>query len=441
MLSLYRTRIPRLRRTLAAFAAAFLATSMPLSAQPLIRGAPSSISSPTGSMSIAGVVNEDVITFYDVRSRVALFIATSGIEPTPDIQRRLVPQVMQALIDERLKLQEAKRLEIEISDADIRQAVTGVEQRNGMKPGAFRELLTEHDIDMGAFHNQIEAEIAWSQVVQGDLRREVAVAPEEVSTVLNRLKANQGKPESLVAEIFLPVTAGVSDGDVRQVAERLIQRARSGTRFPALAQQFSQSPTAALGGDLGWVLPGDLEPPVEFAVASMEPSEISEPVRTNTGYHIIALRARRESGAADPFMAAVTMSQIYLPTIGGRAPSPARIAQLSDAISTQVSSCRQMNSWAEQIGGPGSGPIEPMYVGGLPDQVRDAVVDLPADRVSQPINLPGGRVFVMICERIDHSGLPSEDQIYAKLEGDKLENVARQRLRDLRRQALIDIRL
>ena len=94
------------------------------------------------------------------------------------------------------------------------------------------------------------------------------------------------------------------------------------------------------------------------------------------------------------------------------------------------------------LGGPGSGPVlEPLRIGMLPEKVRNVVVKLPVNRVSQPIDIPGAKLFAIVCQRQDDSGLPSEDQIYAKLEGDKLENVARQRLRDLRRQALIDVRL
>jgi peptidyl-prolyl cis-trans isomerase SurA len=173
----------------------------------------------------------------------------------------------------------------------------------------------------------------------------------------------------------------------------------------------------------------------------MEPNEISDPIRTASGYHIVLLRGRRDSGAPDPQMAIVTMSQLYIPTIGGRAPDPARQREIVEAVSTRVANCDQMNALAKEMGGPGSGPIEPLRIGMLPDKVRDAVIDLRPGRVSPPIELTGGRLFVILCTRQDDSGLPSEEQVYAKLEGDKLENVARQRLRDLRRQALIDVRL
>jgi peptidyl-prolyl cis-trans isomerase SurA len=357
------------------------------------------------------------------------------------MQRRLIPEVLQGLIGERLKLQEARKLKLGTTDQEVRQAVDTIEAENGMQPGSFRKLMAERHIDPETLYSQVEADLAWMKVVREDLRQTITVAPEEVKAVMAKLKASQGKSENEISEIYLPVNVNARDADVRQLADRLVHQARGGTPFAALAQQFSQSPTAAKQGDLGWVHKGELEDEIDAAVARMEPGEISDPVRTNTGYHIIQLRARRLSGTADPLMAIVTLSQIYLPTLGGHALPPARLAELSDQIETQIANCDQMNQWAGRVGGPGSGPIDLMRIGGLPDAVRDAVVKLQPNHISAPIAVKGARLFVMVCTRKDDSGLPSEEQVYMKLENDKLENAAEQRLLDLQRQALIDVRL
>jgi peptidyl-prolyl cis-trans isomerase SurA len=394
-----------------------------------------------GAMGIAAVVNEDIITVFDVQSRLGLFIATSGIENTPDIQRRILPQVIQGLIEERLKLQEARRLKIVTTEPEVRDAVGLIEANNNMQSGTFRKMLEEQGVDMGTLYAQIEADVAWVKVVRQELRRNVVIAPEEVKNVLDRLKANQGKPEYWLSEIFLPVNVNSAEGDVRQIADRLVQQARNGTPFQALAQQFSQSPTAAVGGDLGWVLQGELEDELDRAVENLEPNEISDPIRSTTGYHVLALRGRRAAGEPDPLMSVVTLSQIYLPTVGGRAMSDAQIAQITNTVVTQVTSCAQLNDLAARNGGPGSGPIDPLRVGGLPETVRNAVTQLPVGRVSAPLDVPGAKLIVMVCSRQDDSGLPGEEQIFGKLENDKLENLARQKLRDLRRQALVDVRI
>lgn len=393
------------------------------------------------AMRIAAVVNEDVISLFDVQSRIELFLVTSGIEDSVEVRQRLLPQVMNALIEEKLKVQEARREEIETTQDEVFNAIQLIEQNNGMQQGAFGAMLAEQGIDPGTFYMQVEADVAWLKVVQQVLARDVTVSEEEVNVVIDRLKANQGKPEYLLAEIFLPTGLGVRDNDVRQLAQQLAEQARADAPFPALAQQFSQSPTAAVGGDLGWVNAGELETELDRALTRMQPGEISDPIRTLSGYTILALRDQRATAEASPLMAIVTLSQIYLQTVGRNALQPERREQLTRAIQSQVFSCDQMNQWAEEIGGPGSGAVDLIRIGGLPEAVRDSVMALPTGQVSAPIDVPGARLFVMVCTREEDDGLPSQNQVYSRLENEKLDTISRQRLRDLRRQALIDVRL
>jgi peptidyl-prolyl cis-trans isomerase SurA len=410
-------------------------------AEPGLRGRPSQQGQGGTAMAIAAVVNEDIITVFDVQSRLGLFLASAGLDNTPEVQQRLLPQVIDALVEDRIKLQEARRLKISITEDEIRQSLDNIEQRNGMQPGQFRTMLQERRVDMGTLYAQLEAELAWVKVVRQSLEKDVNVQEQEVKNVIARMKANQGKPEHLVAEIYLPVSATMPEQNARQIADRLVQQARGGAPFQALAQQFSQSPTAAVGGDLGWVVQGDLEPEIESVLARMEAKEISEPIRTTSGYHILNLRERRSSGAPDPRMSVVTLSQIYLPTEGGRALSAAQLDQARERVRTQVANCDQMTKLAQETGGPGSGPIPEVYVGSLPEGVSEAIVDLKPGRVSRKIDVGGAELYVIVCSRIDDSGLPSEPQIRSNLENEKLSNAARQRLRDLRRQALVDNRL
>jgi len=346
----------------------------------------------TQSMGIAAVVNEDVITVFDVQSRLQLFMTTAGVQNTPEMQQRLLPQVVDALIEERIKMQEAERLEIETTEDEIRNAVAVIEARNGMRPGSFRTLLEEQGVNIGSFYSQIEADVAWSKIVRDVLERDVNIAPEEVDTVLDKLKSNQGKQEYRVAEIYLPVSASAPDQSVRQFANDIASRARNETPFPALAQQFSQSPTAAVGGDLGWVLPGELERELDRTIAGMSAGQISNPIRTSSGYHILLLQDVRASGEPAPLRHILELSQIYLPTLGGRKLSPGQLESYSDRIQTEVSNCEQMNQLAEEIGGPGSGQRPLLYAGALPENVRDAVINLPVNRVSSPISVTGARL-------------------------------------------------
>ena len=393
------------------------------------------------AMGIAAVVNEDVITGFDVQSRMRFFLLTSGLPSTLETQQRLLPQIIDSLVEEHLKIQEARRLEVEVTEEEIRDAVSSIELRNGMRPGEFRALLEEQGVNVETFYSQIEADVAWNKIIRGVLERDVNVAPEEVDTVLNKMRANQGKEEFFVSEIELPVRSPAEESNVRQLAESLIERARNGTSFFSLAQQFSQSPTAAVGGLLGWVLPEDLDQQIGRIVSAMGPNQISVPIRTSVGYRILMVQDRRMSAAPDPLRHILEISQIYLPTLGGRALTDRQLALYTNRVLTEVRNCEGMNRLAEEFGGPGSGERPPLFAGALPENVRNAVIDLPPGRVSTPVKVGGARLFLIVCNRRDDTGLPTPRDVFAQLENEKLQTLARQKLRDLRRQALIDIRV
>ena len=393
------------------------------------------------SSRIAAVVNEDVISLYDVQARIAFFLSSSGIPDTPQNRQRLVPQIINSLIDERLKIQEARELELDVTQAEIQNSVSRVEAQNGLESGGFTEFMQQQGIDPQTAYTQFEADIAWFKVVRSSLAQDIVVTEEEVEIVMDRMIANLGKPEHRVAEIYLQINDFASASDVRDLAFRLTEQARENAPFDALARQFSQSPTAAIGGDLGWIHEGELENALDREVRRMEPGDVSDPIRVAGGYYVIRLNDRRDTSQVSPLQSIITLSQLVLLTDGPRAVSDARLAQLRDAIDSQVVNCDQMNEWAQEVGGPASGPIGRLRVGSYPPLVRDAIVALPVNEVSAPIQTNGAEIFVMICTREDDSGMPDENQIYSRLENEKLSNMARQRLRDLRRQALVEVRL
>lgn len=189
---------------------------------------------------IAAVINEDVITLFDVQSRIQLFLITSGLKDTIEIRQRLLPQVMNALIEEKLKIQEARREEIETTEAEVLSAVQIIEQNNGMPPGAFFNMLAEQGIDSGTFYSQVEADVVWLRVVREILARDVTVSEDEVNAVIDRLRANQGKPEYLLGEIFLPIGLGSRESRMSLALRNSSENA------PEKAHLFQHWPSSSL---------------------------------------------------------------------------------------------------------------------------------------------------------------------------------------------------
>ncbi len=243
----------------------------------------------------AAVVNDEIISVLDLAMRVRLAIVGAGVRDSQEVRRRLTPQVLRGLIDERLQMQEAERLDISISDDQVATALEQIAEQNKMSEGQFLSMLRNRGIIPTTLIDQIRAQIAWQTIVQRRLRPTIAISNEEVQEVADRLAVRQGSIERRVAEIFVAVESTAQEEEALANANRLLDQLRQGANFSGLARQFSQSATARLGGDRGWIQDGELPEPLNKALAQMGPGDVSAPIRTVSGFHILLLRDMRKN--------------------------------------------------------------------------------------------------------------------------------------------------
>jgi peptidyl-prolyl cis-trans isomerase SurA len=244
---------------------------------------------------IVAVVNSEAITSQDLADRIRLSIASSGLPDTADTQRRLAPQVLRGLIDERLQLQEARRLRLRAADAEVERALAAVAERNRLDVPGLERALRGMGVDPAVYRQQIAAQIAWSKVVERELRPRVVVGREQVE---QELAAGEGANEELLlSEILLPVYGPDQEASVLAEAEGLLQSLRGDTDFAALARQISAAPSAGEGGDLGWVRLANLRPEFRAPLATLAKGRVSAPIRSPQGVHLLLVRDRRAVAA------------------------------------------------------------------------------------------------------------------------------------------------
>ncbi|SBW12493.1 Survival protein SurA protein [uncultured Alphaproteobacteria bacterium] len=392
------------------------------------------------ALRIAAVVNDDIISVYDLGARLRVALFSSRLEDTPENRRRLGPPVLRALIDERLQIQEAKRLNIAASDEELEQSVARVEAGNRMPPGGLKQLATGLQVPYDTLLDQIRAQMLWIKVVGRLYGSRATPSAEDVQERLSQLRANLGRPEYDVSEIFLPFEGSQSDAEIKALADNLTAQLRTGAPFAAAARQFSRSATAAHGGDLGWVPQAQLEPEIAAALEAMNTGDVSAPVRTEAGYTILHLEGRRVQ-QADPAETRLRLSQIKLPETGAGALSPADRGKVADYVAASVRGCEAFESYGKSLGAPGTGPLGSLKMAELPPAIAAVVRDLPVGAPSAVTEVGGVPTILMVCDRSAPSALPSEQQIRDRLRSERLERSAERHLRDLRRLAVIDIRI
>ena len=394
---------------------------------------------------IAAVVNDEVISVFDVNARLSLVIASSGLKNRPEIRRRLGPQVLRTLIDERLKMQEAKRLDLKVGKRDIDKALGQIERQNNVPKGQLKKFLARQGVDITVLIDRIEASVAWVKVVSRSLRSRVEIGQDEIDETIAEIEANKGKPEHRVEEIFLPVDNPETEKDVRTVAERLLQQLKSGAKFAEMARSFSQSASAAKGGDLGWMKSGQLGEDLGVALLKMQPGQISRPIRSLAGFHILRLRDRRAAAGLTQTDSTVDLRQLFIPLPAN--PDRTAVAggmDMAARLAARARTCQDMANLEKETGSPLSGSLGKIKVSMLPAQFRSVVKNLPVNNPSQPLRSGEGIVVLMVCGREggEKPSVSSErKKIKEMLMQKRLEMAARQYLRDLRRAAFVDVRI
>lgn len=393
-------------------------------------------------INIAAVVNDDVISMFDLLGRTRLVLMTTGLQDSAETRRRLVPQILRTLIDERLQIQEAKRLSISVTPEELKESYVELEKQNNIPPGGLVDVLKRGGIDISTLEAQVRAALSWNKILRRQVRNVVQVSNEEVDEFLARLEAARGKPQSLVSEIFLAVDSIDQEDAVRTSAMRLAEQLKSGAPFEAMARQFSQSATAATGGDLGWVLPGEMPEELDNAVQRLQPGQMSAPIRSVAGFHLLQLRDRRVVQAGKTGETLVGLRHIFLRLPQGAGKSEAETAiGLANTLRENAQDCADMAKLKGEVNGAPFPLPEQAKLSELSEELRAVLTKLDVGKTSDPLLVGGGVLVVMVCERKVQSDLPPRNQIEEGLLNQRLDIQARRYMRDLRRAAYVDMRV
>ncbi|HEY1794945.1 MAG TPA: peptidylprolyl isomerase [Stellaceae bacterium] len=433
------------------FAAAMIAAGTSASAQAPHRnparapaGAPPS---PEMQTQIAAVVNDQVISVYDLISRIRIVLLSSNLPDSAEGRQRIQKQVLHQLIDEKLELQEAKKQSVTASDSEIEAAIQLIEKQNNMKPGGLNAFLKAQNIDRGSLIDQITASIVWGKLVRRQAAESTEISDQEVDEAMRREKENANEPEARVAEIFLAVDTPAQEAEVRSTADRLIEEMRKGARFSAIAQQFSQSATAAVGGDLGWIRPDQLTPELAKTVSGMKVGELSQPIRTGAGYYVVLVLGRRTgtTGEGQSDDTVYDIVQVVLPV-----PPAASMVQKQAAAMTIIGIKNASHGCADflRLGkekGPQLTSEGHLRSSQISPQMHQLVDKLQPGQTSNPILEKNGVGMLMLCaKRTGGGGGPTaitRGSVMETIAKQRYDTVARRYLTDLRRAAYVDIRM
>lgn len=391
------------------------------------------------------IVNDTVITGTDVDQRAALTLALNGgtTDLSAEDRDRLKLAMLRQLIDETLQIQEAKAADITIKPAEISQTFDRQAARFNRTPAQFSVFLRSAGSSDRSMRRLIEGELAWQRYLRRRVEPTVNVGDEEVKAILARLEAARGTQEFSLKEIFLKATPA----DQQQVfsnARQIIAELQKGQQpFETFASKFSDATTRAVGGDLGWVRASALPETLAEAAQTMQVGQVAGPIEIPGGFSILYLTDKRQVGLADPRNARLSLKQltVHFPPGTTQAQASDRAASFGKALQ----SLQGCGSVARIAAGLGAEVVDndTVRIRELPAPLQEIMLKLQVGQSTPPFGSPqeGVRALVL-CGRDDPKAgdLPNPNQVQNQLEEARVNLRAQQKLRDLRRDAVVEYR-
>jgi peptidyl-prolyl cis-trans isomerase SurA len=395
---------------------------------------------------IVAVVNDEAISEGDLNGRIKLAMLAGNYPDKPEVRDKISAQVLRSLIDDQLRMQEAKRLKLTVDKEEVQNELKQTAESNHQTLDQLKALLEKEGIPFSTLEKQTMAQAAWRKVIQKEIRRRVEVTDDEIEAAYSKMMANVDKKQYRVFEIFLSVDAPSDETRVKTFADDLEDQLQHGANFMKLAQQFSQAAGAAQGGDLGTVQDGELPDEIDKVVHDLPVGQVSAPIRTQSGYHIILVRAKGDALAGDPALSEVHLKNVLIPfTKQPTKEDIPRLLEEAQKVGASLSNCQAVDEKGKRdgLGGDLGKPGQMTKLSELPQGIATAVASLQVNQISQPVPTNDGMMLFMVCARKDPPKRepPTKEQVGSQMYLERLDMQQQRYLSDLRSSGFVDVRV
>ncbi|PIE24873.1 MAG: molecular chaperone SurA [Neptuniibacter caesariensis] len=397
---------------------------------------------------VAAIVNEGIILQSELNQRTALIkeqlLARETRIPPDHILRR---QVLNRLILESIQKQLAAQQGIRISDSQLNSAIANIAAQNGLSIEQFREALIAEGRDYAQAREQIRNEMLINSVQQNLVNRRIRVSEQELESFLSSEDGkNQSAAEYLLSHIMLSIPPQASPETIQKAetkANKVYKMLLEGADFAETAVEFSNAQNALKGGDLGWRKVSELPEVLGNAVRNLSPGELSKPVRSPSGFHIILARDKR--GGAVQLIDQKLVSHILLKSSEIRTKEQAKrqIEQLYQRIKSGESFASLAKEYSDDpASGSEGGSLGWTQNGQMVPEFEQVMNSTAVGQVSTPFESRfGWHILTVLDARTKDVGEKmQENRARTAIRKRKFHEELSNWLREIRSQAYIDIK-
>ncbi len=248
---------------------------------------------------VVAVVNQEIITWSDLYKAME-FEARDRMEGLTHEEKRKVfkeneAAFLESLIDVKLQLHAAKQAGIEVTPEDVNDAINDIKKKYSLDHQSLAESLKKEGFTFDEYKEKLEEQMILSRIVAQQVRNKIVVPDNEVGKQMTENKELLTDGEGYrIRQIFFKKAGGYNKAEVEDKARGILHRLRNGEDFSSLAQKYSEDPSRAAGGDLGFIKKSQMAKEFVDVIAKMKKGDVSEPFWTEMGLHIIKLEEKAE---------------------------------------------------------------------------------------------------------------------------------------------------
>ncbi|MCQ2965741.1 MAG: peptidylprolyl isomerase [Alphaproteobacteria bacterium] len=364
-------------------------------------------------------VNDDIISDFDFEQRLKLLELTNHLQID---QVQVQKKVLDQMIDEKLKFQEMVQNDIIVSEEDVNKAVNDVIRQNKLDPNELRRKMSEKNLPMSLIEDQIRCDMGYARSIRKKFGFKALPTEEAIDLKLDELKDQAKLFQFEIGEIVLPFKDSNSADKVYAKAVKLIMRMRDGETFEAVAK----SQKMPNDGYVGWVTDKQINKEIFEVLEHLQPGQLSKPIKTKKAYHLVVLINKKNPISLEE-QEVFDLAQMIIPN--------EKKLDVEKNFKLVKGSCERFSDMAKEYGyRRGMVPLN-----NLPSDYARIIERLDLLNVSNPISVPHGSLYLMVCQKKKMVPLPSREQIKEQLENDYLEREANRYFVQLRRIANIEV--
>jgi peptidyl-prolyl cis-trans isomerase SurA len=399
---------------------------------------------------VAAVVNDGIVLTSELDEQVGAVserLVAQKLELPPENVLR--QQVLERLVLQELQMQRAERAGLKVPDEALNDALAQVAQRNNIPLAQLPEALTAQGIDYASYRESMRKELLLHLLQQRDVYQHIAVTPREVDQYIERQKnAPSESAEYNVSHILIAVPQDATPQQLEDAgakAKEVYAKASAGEDFGRLALAHSNSQSALEGGSLGWRKGSALPTFLTELVAKLKPGEVSEPLRTPTGYHLVKVNEVR-GASTQAIIDQVHARHILMKTneIADDATVKQKITELRERILKGEDFAGLASTTSEDPGSAAQGgDLGWTTPGTFVPEFEQTLAKLQENEISEPFRTQFGWHIVQLLgkRQFDATDTRKRQQVAEQIRGARADEETELWLRRLRDEAYVEYKL